>query len=609
MKKKWLYAAAVGCLAAALAGCSSSKPAETAAVTTAAQTEAPAVQTADGTLTDGVYEGEGAGNNGPIKVAVTVEGGKIAKIEVVEHQETPGLGDQAMDALISQMTESGSSNVDSVTGATRSSEGLKTAVNEALKAAGATDEMLAAQEKAGKDSGIQDTEYTYDVVIAGAGGAGLSAAAEAAASGAKVAVLEKTAFCGGNTLVSGGALNVPGTPLQKEKGIDDSVERFIEDTLSGGDNVNDKELVTVMAENALDAYNWLVDDIHMEFMPDRLQQFGGHSVPRAMVPVGNKGTEMIKKLETRAEELGVDFYMETAAESLIMENGAVTGLTAEHDGNTLTFHTNKGVILATGGFGANVEMREKYNPDYGAQYQTTCTPASTGDGIRMAEEAGAQLIDMQYIQVYPTCNPNTGIISYVANSRFDGALLFNQDGSRFVDEMGRRDVISNAILAQPGGYAYLVWGQEVEQVGNMVQVHANEYQEMEKQGVIYCVDSLEEAAEVFGVDKEAFLANIAAYNENAEAGSDPDFNKGGGLVTIAEGPFYIQKVTPSTHHTMGGVKINTSAQVLNESGEVIPNLYAAGEVVGGVHGTNRLGGNAITDIVVFGRIAGENVVK
>lgn len=560
-------------------------------------------------LKDGTYEGEGAGNNGPIKVSVTIKDGKISDIKITGHQETPGLGDSAMDSIMSKIIESGNSNVEAISGATKSSDGFLKGVNEALKAAGATDEWLSSQPLVSLTGQIEETEFTYDIVIAGAGGAGLSAAVEAAQAGAKVAVLEKTSFSGGNTLVSGGGLNVPGTPIQKAQNIEDSVEKFTEDTLSGGDNKNDPELVSIMAERALESYNWLADDIKVDFMDDRLQQFGGHSVPRAVIPVGNKGTEMITKLEARAKELGVTFYMQTKATELIQENGSVTGIKAENSGKEITFHANKGVILATGGFGANVEMREKYNPEFGEGYQTTCTPASTGDGIIMAEALGAQLIDMEYIQVYPTCNPETGIISYVANSRFDGGLLVNQEGTRFVDEMGRRDVISNAILAQTGGYGYLVWGQEVESVGNMVQVHEKEYQEMEKQGMIFKADTLEEAAAFYQIDKDIFLKTIEAFNGYTDTGADPDFKKGGTLRKIAEGPFYIQKVIPSTHHTMGGVKINTDTQVLDKEGKVISNLYAAGEIVGGIHGTNRLGGNAITDIVVFGRIAGQNAAK
>ena len=293
-------------------------------------------------------------------------------------------------------------------------------------------------------------------------------------------MIEKTMFAGGNTLVSGGGLNVPGTEQQIANGIEDSVELFTEDTIKGGDSENDPELVKVMAENALDAANWLIDDMGVELMPDRLQQFGGHSVPRALIPKGNKGTELINKLKAKAEELGVEFFMETAGKKLVEENGSIKGVVAENKGKEVVFNADKGVILATGGFGADVEMRKKYNDHYDEKYKTTCTEASTGDGIKMAEEVGANLVDMEFIQVYPTCSPVTGIISYVANSRFDGAILVNQEGERFVDEMGRRDVISKGIIEQTDSIAYLIWGQEVESVGNMVEVHSKEYETMEK---------------------------------------------------------------------------------------------------------------------------------
>lgn len=176
-------------------------------------------------------------------------------------------------------------------------------------------------------------------------------------------------------------------------------------------------------------------------------------------------------------------------------------------------------------------------------------------------------------------------------------------------EMGRRDEISNAILDQDGGYAYLVWGQEVESVGHMTEVHEKEYEKWLKDDLIYSTKSLEDAAKHYKIDEKSFMTTIDNFNKAVEAGEDKDFNKGGNMVAIKEGDFYIQKVVPSTHHTMGGITINEDAQVLDAKGEVIPNLYAAGEVVGGIHGTNRLGGNAITDIVVFGRIAGQNIVK
>lgn len=581
-----------------LAGCSGTKGKETP------------TQKTEVKLTDGTYNAVSKGHNGDVAVDVTVADGKISDVKVASHAETPGLGDTAMNKIAEKMVEHNSVNIDTVSGATFSSNALITGVKDALKQAGATDEFLKAGKSVSATTVLDKSEYSYDVVIVGAGGAGLSAAVEAASTGASVVVLEKTSQSGGNTLVSGGGLNIPESDLQIAKGIKDSVEKFTEDTFKGGDSINDKQLVATMAENALDAYNWLVDDIHMEFIQDRIQQFGGHSVPRAVIPVGNKGTEMITKLEKRAKELGADVFTNTKGTELVLDKkGAVIGVVAENEGNTIKFNSSKGVILATGGFGANIEMRTKYNEAYGKNYKTTCIPASTGDGIVMAEGAGAQLVDMDKIQVYPTCNTQTGIISYVANARFDGAVLVNQEGKRFVNDMDRRDVISNAIVDQTGKYAYLVWGQEVETVGNMTKMHEKEFQGYVDAKLLHKADTIEELAEFFEIDKATLKETMDAYNGYVEDGSDPEFSRGGTLRPITQGPFYIQKVAPATHHTMGGVKINTEAQVIGEGGNVVPNLYAAGEITGGIHGTNRLGGNAITDIVVFGRIAAQNITK
>ncbi len=591
-------------LATMLVGCSTAEP------------EAPVtpdedIQDVGGEVSgiSGSFDGVGAGHAGDIAVTVTLENNIITAVDVTTQNETPGLGDVAITAITELMVENNTVNVDSIAGATNSSSGVKAAVTAALLSAGMTQGDIDEMQAVSKEVNAPDSEMTYDVVIVGAGGAGLSAAVEAAQGGASVVVLEKTSFSGGNTLVSGGGLNIPGTDIQIAHDVTDSVESFIADTLSGGDNINNVALVEVMGENALDAYNWLVEDIGVEFMQDRMQQFGGHSVPRAVIPVGNKGTEMISKLEVVARDLGVDIYMNTEATELTMTDGVVTGLKALNDGNDITVTANNGVILATGGFAANVEMRMQYNPAYGEKYKTTSVPASTGDGIVMAQAVGAGLVDMEQIQVYPTCNPNTGIISYVGNSRFDGAILINKEGERFINEMGRRDHISNAILEQTDEVGYLVWGQEIETVGNMTEVHSVEFNTMLNEGTIFKVETLEEAAESFGIDVETFTSTIETFNGYVADGTDPDFGKTGAYRTIAQGPFYIQKVVPATHHTMGGITINTDAEVLDTNGEVIEGLYAAGEVTGGIHGTNRLGGNAITDIVVFGRIAGQNIVK
>ncbi|MCW6660755.1 flavocytochrome c [Aerococcaceae bacterium NML201209] len=565
--------------------------------------------TAFAAVKDGTYTGKSSGNGGDIEVEVVIKDQRIAEINTIHSQETKGLGEGALEKIKKAIIANNTVNVDTISGATDSSQGYIDAVKEALKAAGATEDDFMSGEMIKHSFVLDKEEYTFDVVVLGGGGAGLSSAVEAANLGASVVVVEKSSAIGGNTAVSGGAFNVPGSDLQKNKDIEDSVEKYIEDTLKGGDELSDPELVKVLGENALSAYEWMRDVIHAEFIPDRVQQFGGHSTPRSVVPIGNKGIELTDKLWAAAEAKGAQLFLDTKATELIQENGTVVGVKVENNGKEIIINANKGVIVATGGFAANIEMREKYNAAYGSQYLTTAVPASTGDGIAMCENIGAQLVDMEQIQVYPTCNPLTGIISYVANARFDGALLINQEGQRFINESGRRDEISNAILEQPGGYAYLVWGQEIETVGNMTQVHKNEFEELKKNNLLFEAATLEELAATVEMDAAKLAETIAKFNGYVPDKNDPDFNKTGAYRTIAEGPFYIQKVMPATHHTMGGVKININAQVLDTEGNPIPNLFAAGEVVGGIHGTNRLGGNAITDIIVFGRIAGVNAVN
>lgn len=561
-------------------------------------------------LKDGDFIGEGLGNGGLIKLEVKINKGKIEDIEVLDEKETEILTEAAFTDLISGIIENQSTNIDTVTGATITSNAIIEAVKDALTKAGADDNFFDSGEKINIAKKEDKLEQNYDVVIIGGGGAGLSAAIEAKEKGADVVVLEKMSGIGGNTLVSGGGLNVPGTRQQKEEKVEDSVDLFIKDTLEGGSNISDKNLVRVMAENALETANWLESNVGVEFMEDRLQQFGGHSVPRALIPKNNNGVELIGKLSKKAIDLGVEIKTETKAEYLIKDGDKVIGVKASNKaGQNLTFNASKGVVIASGGFGANEEMRVKYDPDKDGKYKTTDVAGTTGDGIIMAEELGADLIHMEHIQTYPTCNPKTGIMSYVANSRFDGAILVNQEGERFVEEMDRRDVISEAILKQTDNIAYLVWGQEVEKVGNMTKVHENEYKMLEEMDLIYKADNLEDLAEYFNIDEANFLKTIEKFNKFVDDGEDKDFNHRNLNNKINEGPFYIEKVTPSIHHTMGGLVINENAEVLNSKGEVIKGLYAAGEVTGGIHGANRLGGNAVTDVLVFGRIAGKNAAS
>lgn len=562
------------------------------------------------TFADGSFTGSGRGHHGDIKVEVTIESGSIASIDVLENPENKVLSAPVYEKLSKAMIDSNSADVDAVSGASDSSRGFTEAVADALKKSnpdavqeGSSDKQTA------KLLSEEELEQSYDVVIIGAGGAGLTAAVSAAAEGASVAVLEKMPAPGGNTLISGGGLNVPGSWMQEKHGITDSVETYVADTLKGGDNEGEAELVQVMAENALETAEWLRDDIGMVFL-DRVQQFGGHSVPRALIPEGNSGEQMTLKLMDKGKTLGVDLKTSTEAHSLIQDDaGMITGVLATNSaGQEISFLAEKAVIVAAGGFGSNVEMRMSYNPEYDEKYMSTCLPGITGDGIAMATAADAGTTDMSFIQTYPTCNPVTGIISYVANSRFYGAILVNKEGKRFINEMGRRDKVSKEILAQSGKTAYLLWDDAVESKSKMIEMHPEEYKSLVEEKLICKADSLTEAAEYFGIDASELEKSLARYN-SFKGSADADFGRGGSLVSFEKAPFYIQKVVPSVHHTMGGLKINTDAQVLDADGNPIPRLYAAGEVAGGIHGTNRLGGNAITDCVVFGRIAGSNAAK
>lgn len=560
-------------------------------------------------ILNGTYTGEGEGKGGKIKVELTLENGEIKKIDVLENNETPGFAD-AMQTITDAMIETNSFDVDSVSGATLTSTGFKTAVENAFKQTGASKDQLVAKEAAGTSNKEErEAAYTSDVVIVGAGGAGLTAAIEAANNGASVILLEKMPMEGGNTLISGGEYAAPGNWLQKEAGIEDSKDTFYEDILKGGDYENDPELVRILADNALESAEWLRDEVNVTF-EDYMLFFGGHSVERSLVPKDASGVELISKLTKKAQEVGVITHLNTTAKELVVENDKVVAVKAEFDGKEITYSANNGVIIATGGFGSNLDMRVKYNPDMNEKILSTNSVGSTGDGITMAENIGAELVDMEYIQTYPTCDPELGTLLYVGDVRMEGrSILVNKEGKRFVEELERRDVISKAVVEQTGGVSYMFW-DEASMVASGVNVkHQREYDYLIENGILVKADTIEEAAAFFDIDAKELKKTVEKYNEYAKNGKDEEFNKRGTLTAFTDGPYYIMKSKPAIHHTMGGIKINTDANVIDTDGNVIKGLFAAGEVTGDIHGTNRLGSDAIADITVFGRIAGRNAAK
>ena len=339
--------------------------------------------------------------------------------------------------------------------------------------------------------------------------------------------------------------------------------------------------------------------------------FGGHSVKRSLIPLGASGQEIIKKQLKKAEELGIPVLYNTPATELIVdETGKVVGVKAEGPDANYSFKTNKAVILATGGFGSNIEMRKKYNPDIDESILSTNTVGSTGDGIIMAQAVGADVVGMEYIQTYPICDPLTGTLLYFDDARLYGhTVIVNKEGKRFVEELGRRDVMSMAIKAQTGHVCYELIDQNGFEQSKLQENHARELEYLYDNKLLVKADTLDEIAAFFELDAAELKKTVDNYNSYVAAGSDPEFNKRSLPSTIEKGPFYMIKAVPAVHHTMGGIKINTDAQVVNAQGKVIEGLYAAGEVTGGIHGTNRLGSDALADITVFGRIAGKNAAK
>lgn len=449
-------------------------------------------------------------------------------------------------------------------------------------------------------NGAQNVENkSADIVVIGAGGAGMSAAMQAVQDGAtNVVILEKMPQTGGNTIRTTGGMNAAETELQAAEGIEDSVELMIEDTMKGGKDLNDPELVKVLAENSADAVTWVNEnggDL------SEVGMFGGASVKRIHKPTGGSavGPMLVKMFNENLDKLNIPVMLETTAEQIIVEDGKITGVKASNKDGEFTIDC-KAVVLATGGFGGNSEMVVEYKPEL-AGFGTTNHAGATGDGITMAKELGAQLVDIEQIQTHPTVHPETQTM-YTEAVRGNGAILVNKEGKRFVNELLTRDVVSEAILNQTDKEAYLLFDQNVRDGLSAIEKYISA-------GIIYESDTIEGLAEQIGVDAATLKETMDTYAKYQAAGKDEEFGRESMEEPLTSSKYYAGLCAPAVHHTMGGVKINTNTEVLKEDGTAIPGLFAAGEVTGGVHGANRLGGNAVTDIVVFGRIAGTNAAK
>ncbi len=555
---------------------------------------------AEDLFTPGTYTGEAQGIFSPITVQITVSANKILGVSINAKGETESLGGLAAEKMSEAILKAQTPNVDGLSGATVSSDAIREAAKSALLQAGADLDKLDANRKdTGAAGEKQEKEIETDVVVIGAGGAGMTAAIMLNQAGADFVIIEKMPYAGGNTTKATGGMNAAETHYQKEQGIEDSTALFAADTMKGGHALNDPELVAVMANQSADAIDWL-DTIGAEL--PKISFSGGASVNRIHAPEDGSGVGafLVERFSAKLDELGVGImYDTTATELLTDDEGRICGVKAEGEEYLYTFRC-KAVILATGGFGANEAMYTQYRPDLKGTV-TTNAPGATGDGIVMAQALGADLVDIEQIQLHPTVEQTTSIL-ITESVRGDGAILVNQSGVRFTNELLTRDAVSAAELEQEGQYAWIIFDQNLRD-------HLKAVEKYVKSGITVQADTVEGLAELLGIDPEVLAKTVNDWNGYVKDQRDPDFGRTTGMnADLTTAPYYAIKIAPGIHHTMGGVKIDTAAQVINTEGKPIPGLYAAGEVCGGVHGGNRLGGNAVADIVIFGRIAAQSVL-
>ena len=656
------------------------------------------------TAVSGTFEGESTGMQGPVKVSMTVEEGKITAVELTEIHETPSVASVAMTRIPEQMVEHQTTTVDTVTGATLCSNAIMSAAAKAAEAAGLDGEVLKANAYHAQKQ--DDIEMSADVIVVGAGGAGFSAAIQAAQNGASVIMIEKSSVCGGNTLMQGGAFNANDPEGQAASittvaeyntlnnylalSVDDENLHFdqfpewkqvlldlqadikaflsansskkpgedmpgydstllhmwhiytggLRQMLDGTWVASDIELARTLADNALNTYEWCIDSLGIDGAYGKDADL--FTVLGAMWPRTHEfmtSTPLIDKLTGVAKDLGVEIYTETAAKSLIQNtDGKIVGVEAQKaDGTKVTLSAANGVVLACGGYGANAAMAKEYDNYWGDNLSdrtlTTNVGTNTGDGIAMAQAVGADTVGLDVIQLMPSSSPIKGTMTDGIWADAASQIWIDKNGNRFVNEYAERDVLASSSLALEDGIFYIIYAGSVDPETGMCEgadptqsLFGNTVENMVNNGHIWYGSTLAELAEATKTPaggsnntftEEALRATIEKYNSYVDNQEDPDFGKeviSGkiDLEAIEADPNVGICISPrkaSIHHTMGGVRINTSAEVLDTNGNVIPGLWAAGEVTGGIHAGNRLGGNAVADIFTFGKIAGNSASK
>lgn len=623
----------------------------------------------------GTYTASKNGMNDMVEVSVEVAEDKIVKVEVTKHSETAGIGGELKDKDGKVLTNAGktpvtlipeeivkhqSIKVDNVTGATITSAAVKSAVKDCLEQAGANIEEW---EKEVTYEAPKDVET--DVVVIGGGGSGMAAALSAAQAGKNVVVVEKAGSIGGDTLVCGAIYNAPNEELQSKVEMSESVKKTIEKALAeepvseehkalqaevkaqwdeynakgrtdlfdskewyalqtwiNGDKVGSLDLVKVLCFNSYPGLEW-IQSMGMNFN-DKIAQGAGSLWQRTHTSTMKMGTGFLSVYAEQLEKLSdkITLMVETSATGIMVENDTATGIKAKdnHSGTEFTVKAKDGVILASGGFGANSKMVQEYNttgkwPDLSKVGTTNRFSASQGDGITMAKEAGASLTDMDQIQLLYLGNVVDGQISKFTARCANGTdqiVFINKEGKRFVREDGRRDEICLGVLDQTDAMFYVLEsadGAGYKDIKDPEWRSADgfTFQYLVDNGFIFVDDTLEGLAKQLGMEPETLKATVDEFNKSVDAASD-EFGRLLYTTKLEHGPWTALPRQACIHHTMGGVTIDTNTHILNDEGKAIKGLYAAGEVVGGIHGANRLGGNAVVDTVVFGKLAGDTIV-
>ncbi|KRL76215.1 flavocytochrome c [Ligilactobacillus equi] len=612
-------------------------------------------------FTPGTYEVSAKGHNGDFSVKVTLSKDRIEDIDIDTASETKGISEAAFERIPAQILAGQTLNVDAVSGASDTSNGILDSVAQAVKEAGVDPNILKKRPKPSADAVKLPQEYTVDLAVIGAGGAGLTATATALQAGKSTLVLEKFPSTGGNTVRAGGPVNaadpewqntfkaLPGEAdtlkemldydtnqidpeyqadfrkLQAEiKAYLDGDHDYLFDsptwheiqTYLGGKRVDlngqeihgNYDLVKTLTDNALDSVKWLAD-LGVEYDQTEVTMPVGAKWRRGHKPTEPLGFAFIRVLSEFVKNNGGQILTETRATKLITDdNGKVIGIKARTaQGQEVLVHA-KAVILAAGGFGANTKMVQKYNTyweNIDDDIATTNSPSITGDGIELGTAVGADLVGMGFSQMMPVSDPVTGELFTGLQTPPANYIMVNQAGKRFVDEYEGRDVLAKAAIKN-GGLFYLIADNEIKKTAYNTSEEKIEAQV--KAGTLYKADTLEDLAKQLDMDPEVFVDTINKYNSYVDAGHDPEFGKEVFDLKVVQAPFYATPRKPAIHHTMGGLKIDTQAHVLDKNNHAIAGLFAAGEVAGGLHAGNRLGGNSLADIFTFGRIAAKTAI-